>query len=379
MALRAVAAALAVLGEDVEVVVHDSSDLPTLGGMLSVGTTDPRLRYRYSVPPVSFADAFNKGVEYSSGEYVCLIGDDDGVLPGMREAAVWARKEGIDAVSPTGVASYFWPDFRSRYYGGHHAGRLYLKAFTGSMNFPDPDVGVYKCLHSGGSFCEDFHLPKVYLALVRRSCLDAIREKSGGDMFRGASPDLYGALALAFERPRYAEVDYPLVVGGNSGRSAAGLSATRRHVGELDSVPLLRQFQALHWPAEIPAFYSVETVWGLAALLAVHSSDRASSLLEEYNFGRLCARCLLAHPDYASRVLKSVKHGGTRVAMRALTSAPILVGQSLLKLTRRLRHPGPAAGATALGPFQAIDNATAALTELLSRQDRPAYLRTVHS
>jgi hypothetical protein len=365
LALRSIATALDVPGNDVEVIVHDSSDTPVLGEHLSNLVSDCRLKYRYTPPPVSFAEAFNKGVDWSTGEYTCLIGDDDGVLPEVREAAAWAREHGVDAVSPVGVASYFWPDFRSRYYGSRHAGRLYLKEFTGSVQFPDSDEAIRKCLNSGGWFSEHFHLPKVYLAIVRRSCFAAMRHNGGGHAFRGASPDLYGALALALERPRYAEVDFPLIVGGNSGRSAAGQSAERRHVGKLDSVPLLRQFTSLDWPAEIPAFYSVETVWGLAALLAVKSNKRSESVLDQYNFARLHARCLLAHPGYASQVWASVRHQGAGSVLRTVATVPSLVVERLLRIAKRLRRPGPAAGSLTMGPFETIDQATRTLTASL--------------
>jgi glycosyltransferase involved in cell wall biosynthesis len=365
LALRSIATALEVPGNDVEVVVYDSSDEPALGEILSANFSDLRLKYDYSPPPVSFDEAFDRGIDCSSGEYVCLIGDDDGVMPELREAAAWAHDHRIDAVSPVGVASYFWPDFRSRYYGSRHAGRMYLKEFTGTVQFPDPVEAVRKCLRSGGWFCEQFHLPKVYLALVSRTCLQAIRECGGGRAFRGASPDLYGAIALALQQPVYAEIDYPLIVGGNSGRSAAGLSATRKHVGELASIPLLRQFASLNWPPEIPAFYSVETVWGLAALLAAQSNDASDTALTHYSFARLYARCFLYHPNYANRIWASVRSGGIATAVRTIASLPGLLGERLLTIVRRLKHPGAAAGSQRMGPFQTIDEATQGLAAAL--------------
>src|SRR5579863_6957408 len=60
LALRSIATALEVPGNDVEVVVYDSSDETALRETLSANFSDSRLKYNYSPPPVSFDEAFDR-------------------------------------------------------------------------------------------------------------------------------------------------------------------------------------------------------------------------------------------------------------------------------------------------------------------------------
>ena len=81
-----------------ELVVQDNSDSRELESYTSASVVDRRLRYRYTPPPFSMIDNFNAAVELATGEYLCLIGDDDGVNPEIMEAAHWAQGENVDAI-----------------------------------------------------------------------------------------------------------------------------------------------------------------------------------------------------------------------------------------------------------------------------------------
>src|SRR5690349_17226070 len=89
-AIHAVESILSLNDDRIEVVIQDNSDIADLSSRLSKFKSDSRLKYRYTPPPFSSIDNFNAAVELSSGEYVCLIGDDDGINPEIIESTLWA-------------------------------------------------------------------------------------------------------------------------------------------------------------------------------------------------------------------------------------------------------------------------------------------------
>ena len=119
-------------GDDLEVVIHDTSDDPDAWADVA-GQYDgeERLRYAWTQPPQSFAATFDKAVSLAQGRYVTIIGDDDGILPELLDVTRTIDRLGWQALTPTTPAAYNWPDFRHLYYGDADAGRLSLRPFTG--------------------------------------------------------------------------------------------------------------------------------------------------------------------------------------------------------------------------------------------------------
>ena len=80
-------------GSNVQVVVQDCSDDDALEQLLL--KYDLRDSVLYSkVDPVSMTENWNIGLALTTGEYVTVIGDDDTILPGIIDVALWARNHG---------------------------------------------------------------------------------------------------------------------------------------------------------------------------------------------------------------------------------------------------------------------------------------------
>lgn len=106
---------------------------------------DPRLVYRHAGARLSITDNHNAAMALS-GEYVCLIGDDDGVNPEIIDAVRWAKANGVDALTPRIVANYCWPDFRTATFGARHASRLYVGRISGHWKRLDVFHAFRECL-----------------------------------------------------------------------------------------------------------------------------------------------------------------------------------------------------------------------------------------
>ena len=112
---------------------------------------DPRVVYRRIEEPLGVVGNFSAAMELASGEYVCFIGDDDGVNPEIVDAAAWAHSQGFDALLLTRPVDFWWPDIRHRYYGDSMAGKLEIGRFTGRISFPDPQEELIKCARGAGA------------------------------------------------------------------------------------------------------------------------------------------------------------------------------------------------------------------------------------
>lgn len=290
-------------GDDLEVVVHDTSDDPDAWAEVARAFEgDPRLRYAYTAPPQSFAATFDKAVSLARGRYVTIIGDDDGVLPQLLEVTRMVDAAGWEALTPSTPAAYNWPDFRHLYYGDADAGRLSVRPFTGEWE--QVDVARELDRTARGGFQDFGRLPRIYYGVVRRDRLELLRERAGAH-FVGTSPDISGAVGLATVVSRLVRLDYPVFLPGSSANSGAGRSGMKKHVGTLEETPQTAAFAAT-WPVEVPPFYAVQTVWAQAALATLDAlgEDRTRS---HFGMARLHAQALVHNHHHRATILQSLR------------------------------------------------------------------------
>jgi glycosyltransferase involved in cell wall biosynthesis len=127
-------ALLASVAQDFELLIYDNSDEPggfeAGGGILS----DSRLRYFCDSTPMSITQNFEKALSQARGDYVCMIGDDDGVPEGLFVLERWLKQHNIDAAT-TGVATYLWPGVESSLDGKQTTGVLRIPRYSSSVEF----------------------------------------------------------------------------------------------------------------------------------------------------------------------------------------------------------------------------------------------------
>jgi hypothetical protein len=315
-ASAAIRSLLKIADDDLEIVVEDNSQDSSLESRLS-GIVDSRLSYRRDAAHRSMSENFDAAVARATGEYVSIIGDDDGVNPEILDAARWARDHDVDALSSSTPAHYVWPDLDMPWAGAMRASELRVHRFSGAMRRVEPSVELQDCLKRTGQRFE--RLPRSYCGIVRRSCYAAVRQRAG-TFFPGVSPDLAGAVALAGVVRESWFVDYPLFLPGSSARSNAGISGMRRHVGELRDQPHLPVGCEERWSTIVPAFYSVQTVWAesvVSALRATGQDDR----LRAFNLPYLFACLLVFHPPFRLRVLRQLRPALAAVGAGAVGGA----------------------------------------------------------
>jgi glycosyltransferase involved in cell wall biosynthesis len=270
--IDAIETTLSLPDEDIELVVQDNTDNKELEDYIKQRPHDKRLKYHYTSPPFSSIDNFNAAVELATGEYLCMIGDDDAVLPEITRIVRWAKENNIDSICSKHI-NYFWPDAIPKYPGG----LLVLSEFSGKKHKIDTNKTI-KCLLKNGimSYLR-FNLPKLYHGLVKKKYMDEIKSITG-HYFGGLSPDIYSAIGLSFLVKNHIILDYPLTIAGACVKSTTVDGQTGRHSGKYEDAPHLRDRENYVWDSMIPKFYSVETIWAETGITAIKEMNRQNYL-----------------------------------------------------------------------------------------------------
>ena len=104
-AVQTIKQILKVTDKCVQIVVSDNSDDDRLR-MLVKNLDDQRVKYEYIAERIPGVDNYANGISMSDGEYVCCIGDDDGVLREIVDLAQWASENNVKAIKPGVQAAY---------------------------------------------------------------------------------------------------------------------------------------------------------------------------------------------------------------------------------------------------------------------------------
>jgi hypothetical protein len=355
----------------IELVVQDNSD----GGELNEfaeSLHDSRFKYRWDRNPVDAVRNFERGAALATGLYITFLGDDDGINPELVDAVSWCRERDIDAIITSRPAQYRWPDQRYRYYGSAFSASLELSPFSGGTSWPDPEAELRACARAAGR--SSARLPRIYYGAVKRSCFDAVRDRTG-TYFPGPSPDLSSAVALGTIVKTICWADYPLFVPGVSGGSMAGLGAVKKHIGRLEDWPHLPARSIQNWSPLVPRFFGGPTIWGEDVVQALTATGR-EDVLTEFNVPLLHALCAVYWPK-GIRItlrnfypaLKRVKRGlfrGTMEFLGSCVSLYILRGKKFVQRIRwgcEKRH-----GHREIG-VKDIEDAVDRLVEILRERD----------
>lgn len=346
-AIDCIRSILEVASECVQVAVHDtSSDACELKSWASE-VVDSRLRYAHSSERLSMTENHEKALRLAQGEYICLIGDDDTVSKRIVDVAMFAQANNIHIMTPPVKATYYWPDFRTKFYGDKHAGKVYLDNFSGEVTYINLSDRLELALSQACQGTD--RLPKLYHGLVHKSIIEKIRQANDGVMLYGTSPDISASVSICLVGGKnYCEIDFPFTMPGGSAGSNSGRSALGKHKGDLKTDPHLAPFKNLIWPDEIPKFFSVETVWAHAAWETLKHS-KSQDEFNRFGLSRLYALCLFNHWDSrrytftAWRASRQASQSNNTMLKLSVDFATVASSHVLSRI-KRLANPSPSNG-----------------------------------
>ncbi len=317
----------------VQLVIQDNSD----DGSILKGKIDALshadVLYNYHAGELSFVDNFSEAVSLASGEYLCMIGDDDGVLPTIMPVLDMAIKGGYDAVIPGLNAVYSWP-MENPFFKGAEKGYLCLSYIKNKQQNVDCKKGLKGLLATGGQRYQELDIPRIYHGLVKRSCVEKIKEKTG-HYFGGLTPDIYVAAALCFTCEKVCRLSYPVTVSGICPRSGSSDSATGKHTGKLADAPHFRGHESYEWDKKIPYIYTVESIWAETTVKALLDFDAAEAY-EQFSVAALDALCLCKYPQFKEELCAHAKEHGLNPRKLALKGKRDKRAAFIKRVVRRL-------------------------------------------
>lgn len=283
--------------DEIELVIQDNSDDNTEFVSYLEGLNYDFIRYNHIKGQIPMAINSDKAILNSTGEYVCFLGDDDGLTRYTLDCARWMKSNNIEAVKSSTV-NYYWPDITQ---GSQKAPSAVVRyqSFTGSVKYILAKDELLRVLHNG--IQNRGNMPLVYHSIVHRVVLDTIYEKVG-TFFPGNSPDISNAVALSLVVEKFVYVDIPLAFSGWSVFHGGGVHATgKKGHPEINEIPWFRPEAEEKWDKKVPRIAAGSMIWADSAINALKSMG-ATNLYHEINFNKMYACFLLNNPQYKDRV-----------------------------------------------------------------------------
>ncbi len=287
-----------VTDERVQIVVQDNSDDSSLEDMILSKRVGDRVKYTYIKERISGVDNYAGGIAQSDGEYVCCIGDDDGVLRKIVDVVELAKRNNINAIKPGVQASYIWPETSKEF----PTGCLGLKEVSDECFYVNPKEELKIFLESGCIDFPDALLVKAYHGIVKKEMFNHILRKTG-KYCGGLSPDIYLSVALSLCTTSLLCVCFPLTIFGACRQSTTGDSINRTNVGKLEQAPHFIG-QPYKWSNKVPQFYCGMNIWADSAMHALMDMGEVR-LLDQYSVERLSGYCLLNYPFYRKEIMEN--------------------------------------------------------------------------
>lgn len=275
---------LEIKDEEIEVVVQDNSDTIELKEYIYNNINDKRLIYNYTPPPFSSIDNFNKVIDLANGEYLCMIGDDDGINPKIMEIIKYAKKNSLLSIASFNIGEFFWPNAIKKYKDGY----LSIPKSTFKILKIEPEKRLKPLLLTGIVNYIPFNLPRIYHGIIKKEVLEKIKKKTGY-YFGGLSPDIYSSIAFSIIIKEHTLIDYPISIAGTCIASTSAASVNGSHSGKLEDAPHFRSRGNYDWELEVPKYYSIQTIWAETAIKAFKEFNKGD-LIKFFNLKFLTAQ-----------------------------------------------------------------------------------------
>jgi hypothetical protein len=228
---HAIATALDQTFDSYEIIVSDNDSSPATKAVVDEFAS-AKVRYFRTPRLLAMSSNWDFALAQARGEYVILIGDDDGLLPHALAELDRLTSERTAKVVRWESAYYTWPTFALP----GHANYLRIPLGRGLREVAGIDV-----IRSVIAFQLPYSaLPMLYNAAVHRSVLEELRAKAGR-VFPHPVPDVYSGFAIAAVAGKFISTDVPMSIAGQSGASNGIAVLFRRGQSVID-----REFRDLN-------------------------------------------------------------------------------------------------------------------------------------
>lgn len=312
----------------IELVIQDNSDSnEEILDFLEKGVY-PEVRYYYSTEKLSMSENSNLAILNSMGEYICFIGDDDGVCRNIIDCAKWMKLNDFEALRSVRT-SFVWGDSNKRSINNISECVIYNDPLFSYVEI-NPMKELYRILKKGFQTL-DF-IPILYNGIVKKTLLQEIY-KIGNTYFPGGSPDISNGVALSFLVKKMAYVNFPVVISGTSQMTGGGVYRKKGRTTELENVGFISQSVIDNWEHDIPRIWAGRLAWpesGIKSLRYMNHPELIDNLNRNYMYAAFAVyyrqHMKIAYRHAPDKILwyyyivKIVLKNGFRVIMNKIES-----------------------------------------------------------
>jgi len=269
--------------EDIELVIQDNSANNTEILDFIALTERKHLKYFYSNEILTMSGNSDLAVLHSTGEYVCFIGDDDGVCRNIVDCVKWMKENDVDVVKPGG-AFYYWGDYNKDRFKVDLSDTAFCKRPEHFFYYADPIVELKKLMKKG--FENRGTIPVLYTGVVRRQVLQEVYN-IGKTYFPGGSPDMSNGVCLCFYAKKFAILNIPVVITGTSQNTGGGITKKGYDFMPITEVSFISQDDIDNWETNIPPLWCGKFAYtdsGIKALRYIKQTDFISNMNYDYTF-----------------------------------------------------------------------------------------------
>jgi glycosyltransferase involved in cell wall biosynthesis len=230
--------------DDYEVVVCDNCGSPATRETCDQ-LNSPKLKYVRSSAPLAMSDNWELAVSYAHGDFITVIGDDDGLLRhALLEADRLIRFYNAPVIR-WAWAYYKWPDYASQ----ADAHRLSFR-IGGHAELVQSRGLIRELISDPRRYHE---LPMIYNSFIHRDLIDRLRMRTGR-VFKAISPDVYSGFAFADLTPEFVSVTRPMGICGTSSQSTGQAAVIGRGAGNEIAKEFfdISQHSGLRWNEHVP-------------------------------------------------------------------------------------------------------------------------------
>lgn len=193
---------------NLEIVVSDNASRDHTREVVAA-TQDQRVRYLNTGKRVSMTENWEFALSHVTGDWISIIGDDDGLMPdSIKKVVGIAAETGARAIRSR-VCKYSWPSRTKKPYG-----RLTVPLGRGH-EVRSTTQWLDRVMRG---LCTYADLPILYTGgFVERSVVESL--KRGGRVYQSCIPDVYSAIAICSVLGSFAFVHEPLAISGASAHS----------------------------------------------------------------------------------------------------------------------------------------------------------------
>lgn len=223
--------------DDIEVIVHQCGPDAATDAVIAE-VADRRLRYVASDDVVPMRDNWERAVALATGDFVTVLGDDDGLMPDAFAVADDLIAHHALSILSWRPVTWYWPG----YFDARLAGRAVYRYDIAAGNIRFASKHALRSLYRFRWSYAD--MPMIYNSFVARRLIDTVRARHGR-YFLQTSPDIASGVVNAMHCDDFVWSNYPLGITGVSASSTG-------HRMSMQADPRLREQALADFRPEAP-------------------------------------------------------------------------------------------------------------------------------